>query len=81
MSLQNSFRGLVMIVLPSVLLAALLIFGQQIAPCDIDSGSKVSWLIYAIIMLLGAIMIYLGAARLLRLPELDSLLELIRKKK
>jgi putative peptidoglycan lipid II flippase len=80
-SLQNSFRGLVMIVLPSILLAALLILGQQIVPCDINAGSKVSWLIYVIIMLLGAVMIYLGTAKILRLPELDSLLELIRKKK
>lgn len=80
-SLLNSFRGLAMIVLPSIPLAALLIIGQQIVPCDISAGSKVSWLIYVTVMFLGAIMIYFGAAKILRLPELDSLLELIRKKK
>jgi putative peptidoglycan lipid II flippase len=77
----NSLTGFVKIVLPSVLLAILLIAGQRMIPCDVETGSKIQWLVYTAVMLSGSILIYLVMARLLKLPELDSVLSLIRKRK
>jgi putative peptidoglycan lipid II flippase len=79
-SLRSNLRGLAMIALPSILLAILLILGQQILPCDIHAGSKVSWLLYVAVMLSGAVLVYVATAKALRLPELDFLFDLARKK-
>jgi len=80
-SLRKNLQGLAQIALPSLLLAVLLILGQRAVPCDIYTGSKVSWLVYVAVMLSGAALIYLAAARIMRLPELDSVFELFGKGK
>jgi putative peptidoglycan lipid II flippase len=77
----GALRDLAKLVIPSVLLAVALVLGQQIVPCDIDRGSKIDWVLYTAVMLTVAVGLYIGAAGILRLPELRSLLGLIGKRK
>ncbi len=78
---SGGLRRLGRVVLPSTLLAVFVIAGQWVVPCDIHTGSKVYWLFYTAAMLSASAAVYLAAAAFLKLPELNSLLGLIRKRK
>lgn len=81
LSNRRTLIALGKIAIPSIVVSAVVILAQTVYPCDIENGTKALWLLYTFGLLGLSAVLYLGVAKLMSMPELDSLLGLVRKRR
>lgn len=81
LAMGREFTGFLKVISVSMILAASLVLGQRLYPCDILGGTIPGWLAYSAMELGGGALLYLALSKVMDIAELDSLKEIFGKRK